>query len=183
MYGYKLRTWIYRRAILAVTFFLTWFTVASWSQNAFGKYHDLLNLGLILIGVHFLETALKHPKRLKQVFKWLNTSIKFEHLCLFGAFSFFAIAIFPLESRLFSNYFHYVATGLGVSSIGLLASGWHKTWSWQWWSFNIAIIIGVLLLVSAFLPFLKNEVPWQVGHGEFWLMMVGLVYFETIKDK
>ncbi len=178
MYGYNLRTWIYRKAIFIVTLFLTWFTVESWSQNAFGKYHDLLNLGLVLIALHFIEMALKHPKKSEQVYKWLGTSIKFEHLCLFGCFSFLGIAILPLESMLFSNWFHYIATGLGVSSISLLASGWFKTWSWDWWTFNIAIVIGVLLLVGAF----SLDVPWNVGHGEFCLMEVGLYYFEKIKE-
>lgn len=179
MYRFRLRTWIYRKAILVVTAFLTWFTVQSWSQNAFGKYHDLLNLALILIAINFYETAISSSNQGEQMYKIGKLNIRWRHLCFFTSFSFLGIILFPLESELFPNEFHYVATGLGVLGLALLVSGWYKTFNWMWWSFNIALVTGAVLLVSSFL---KMEVPWQVGHAEFWFVLVGLTFFETIKE-
>ncbi|MEM1337254.1 MAG: hypothetical protein AAGF96_05865 [Bacteroidota bacterium] len=105
--------------------------------------------------------------------------MRFEHVCFFSAFSFFAICIFPLKDSFFPEWLHLAATGLGVSGITFLMLGWYEMWSRGWWLSIIGLGIGIFLLVTAF----AAKVPWQVGHGEFMIMLCGLAFFEDIKEK
>lgn len=178
MKGYRLRIWFYQRIAVLLTLFLTFFTVQSWSQNAFGKYNDLLNAALIIIALHFYETGLNHTLANVPVHKWFGTKIRLRHLCLITAFFFCGILIFPLGSQLFADIFHLVATGLAVASMFWLISGWYGMWSEDWWWFMVALVISTLLLIGAF----ALDVPWQVGHGEFALLLTGLWFFNKIKD-
>jgi len=177
MQGFELRTWIYRKAALITTFFLTWFTVASWSQNAFKQYHDVLNFALILIALNFFEHALSHKDKDLEVYRWFGKAVRFEHLMLFSAFSFFGIIIFPLDSQLFPDIFHMAATGLGVAGLTFTIAGWYVTGTKNWWLFMTLITISALMLITAF----AFNVPWQVGHGEFAILLAGLLFFNKIK--
>lgn len=180
MKGNELILKVSKITAVALTAFLTFLTLASWSENAFHKYHDILNAGLISIALTLLFTGLFHPLIKTVITKWwLLGEIRMRHLCIYSALWFFGILIFPLGSELFPDWVHMVATAFAIQGVSMLGAGWYKTWSRPWWIFMVAITISILLLVSAFI--LKEKVPWQVGHGEFAILVTILVFLGTIK--
>jgi hypothetical protein len=182
MKGNELILSISKKIAVALTAFLTFFTVASWSQNAFKEYHDLLNAALISIALTLLFTGLFHPRAKEPIYKWwLFGIIRFRHLCIYSAMWFFGILIFPLDSPLFPEICHLIATAMAIKGVFMMVAGWYKTWSWKWWTYMIAISISILMLVSAFI--LKDAVEWQVGHGEFAILLTALGFLGTIKNK
>ena len=182
MKGNELILKVSKITAVALTAFLTFLTVASWSQNAFHKYHDILNAGLISIALTLLFTGLFHQKAETVIYKWwLLGEITFRHLCIYASLWFFGILIFPLGSELFPDICHMLATGIAIKACFMFGAGWYKTWSRPWWVFMVAITASILLLVSAFI--FKEKVPWQVGHGEFAILITILVFLGTIKKQ
>lgn len=179
MKGNQLILSICKKVAAIITAFLTFFTVASWSQNAFGKYHDLLNAALISISWVLLLTGMIHSKANDRIYKWwLFGQIRFRHLLIYSAIMFCMIIIFPLDSKLFPDICHMIATGLGVLGVFLFVVGWYKMWSKWWWVFVPLLVLSVIVLVTSFM--FKEQVPWQVGHGEFLILVTALGFLAKI---
>ena len=161
--------------VLAIVYLTFFGDEMSWSENALREFNSLLNATLAGIMAVFLIEAYNHPKRELEVYKWWGTEIRFKNLCKLVAFGFYTILIFSLNSIL-PEWLHMVATGISVTGLAVLVSGWYKTWSLYWWVFSSAIILSGLALAVAF------AFRWiDVKYPEFALAIISLVFLYKIR--
>ena len=175
MKGYKLRLLFEIAIAFVIGVFLTfWGNGMSWSENAvdvMDEMHPLLN-GLLLSASwafrSFAENFIEGNDVQFKINKKL--SIKTKHL-LFGiSYGFGGILVFPMDSAITSDVWHYVATGLTVFFLVLFVSAFFKMYSKFWYIFTLSILGAGLWLAASFI--------WGVSlvrYPEFALMVVGLI--------
>lgn len=182
MRGYFLRIQIFKYLAFLLTTFLTFFTVASWSQNAEpenDRYYPLLTMALIVISLIFEELKSNHSEKEESVHTWAATELRFRFWCQYIQWSFLAIAFFPLGSKIWPDLLHFVSTGSAVGGIFFFATGYFKMWTKNWWRVNLPLLVFTVALIVAFV--FKEKVFWTVGHAEFGLMLTGLLFVTLIK--
>jgi len=172
--------------VLIVLFSITYLTFFSeefsWSENAFGIFNSLLNAALIGIMAVFIKVQDKHPMRnfvVYDITKKLGGQIRLKNLASGIAKGFMCISIFSLNTKLFAEWLHMVATGVSVGFLAALVAGYFKTWTLKWWVFTSSILASGLGLAYAFMY--NKEL---VKYPEFALGIIGLLFLFTIrKDK
>lgn len=179
MKGYKLRMFVWGLIALLGAAYLTFFSgEPSWSQNAGTSLHFFLNLVLLAIADTFGEMASSHPNKKVQLYKWLNVSIRLEHLGNFTKYSFYGILVFHLSHEYMPEIIHMIVTGMGVAGLFFQMITYFKTLSKEYWISLIIISVSVLMLILAF-----GFKLFEVGYGELALAISGIVYQTLINKK
>ena len=153
----------------------------SWSENALKYLNSLLNAALIGIAIVFVIVQYAHPMRdfvVYDIDSKLGGQLRLKNFASAIAKGFMFISIFSLNTDLFPEWMHMVATGLSVFFLAMLVAGYFKKRTVKWWIFTSTILASGFCLAVAFL-FYRELVKFP----EFALAITGLIFLAAIREK